>query len=82
MSNKKETYVAIHLEGTQEDDIGGFNSNEEAWDYIRDYCICSNCKEELFHSIYYDIEDTGCGSEWDVLPLSKYQKLTNRKNTK
>ena len=83
-----ETYVAIHLDGIQEDDVGSFANPLDAWDYIKEHCLCRFCKNELEYGYTIDNGDvtpcvhpwdTSCGNGWDVLSLSEYKTCTDRR---
>lgn len=54
---------------------GGFKTQEEAWDYIKDAYLCDMCLQDLEENgikkdetllSYYSVSQTRCGMEWEV----------------
>jgi len=71
-------YVAIN-KFDETDNISGFNSEQEAWDYIEKNHLCVECNELLEYGymsyefgeeglmIIDHVSETDCGKEWVVL---------------
>jgi len=80
-------YVAVYLPADENhEDVGDFNSEKEAWDYIATQ-LCSSCAESLHlgYEIYNDGKrdlkadvthpsQTACGCEWLVTSEEDYDK--------
>lgn len=82
-----DKYIAVYLpDGEYDPTKRGFNSEEDAWNYIKE-CICSDCKQILVrgYELYKHKEEvdkidcthpceTACGCEWLVMKESDYDK--------
>lgn len=90
-------YVVIYMPADRdwEGDLRGFESEEQAWEYIGEHFLCKTCKEELAaggYSFEYDGKEewhkithpssTGCGAEWEVSTWDEWIEFGGDPNIK
>ena len=75
---EQETYVALYIDGPRG---SGFNSEEEAWDWIKDHGLCSFCKEILIDGgIWTDTLPSG-DPYYDINNEQEFEPITHPSHT-
>lgn len=85
MPEKRETWIAVCCPNLSRNEEG-FETEEKAWEWIKDNGLCSDCLKELKkggtligdgkEAEWIEIDhpsDTGCGTEWLVTPSKRYE---------
>jgi hypothetical protein len=76
---EQETYIASYIDGPRE---SGFQSEDEAWDWIKDHGLCQICKKDLINGgFFYEVNHDDIDPDHGSFVSIEFEPITHPSHT-